>query len=110
PAGRRHDILGLFTGPVSRGILACMRALWPVLFALGCAGERLPASRVPKMYFGSPVTGMSCRSSASCQYHCFARDRRLALGQEAEGECDTAGRGERGVVEDGRVAGGVVVD
>jgi len=77
---------------------------------LRCAGPALPRSEVPKLSFGSQVTGRSCRSSDACTYFCFARDQGVAFGTEAEGVCDLAQLGERKVVEDGKIARIVIVN
>jgi len=75
-----------------------------------CAGPALPRSEVSKLSFASQVAGRSCRSSDTCAYFCFARDQAVAFGTEAEGVCDLAQRGERKVVEDGKVARIVIVN
>jgi hypothetical protein len=77
---------------------------------LGCVGPALPRSEVTKLSFASQVAGRSCRSSDACTYFCFARDQAVAVGTEAEGVCDLAQRGERKVVEDGKVTRIVIVN
>ena len=77
---------------------------------LRCAGPALPQSEVPRLSFASQVAGRSCRSSDACTYFCFARDQAIAFGTKAEGICDLAQRGERKVVEDGKVARIVIVN
>ena len=82
-------------------VLACV---------LRCSAPALSPSDVPKLSFASQVAGRSCRSSDTCAYFCFARDQGLASGAEAEGVCDLAQRGERKVVENGKVARVVIVN